>query len=75
MAPGLERLDTPANAHRNAALREQILDGRPVFEREMTGEGAVVLDGRQPTSVLVSRQEVERSSGPGDDFTGRCCGG
>lgn len=76
-ATQLERLDTPANAHRNAALREQILDGRPVFEREMTAVGAVVLDGRQPTSVLASRllEEVDRSSGHGDDVTAGWSGG
>jgi hypothetical protein len=70
-ATQLERLDTAANAHRNAALREQILAGRPVFEREMRAVGAVLLDGRQPTSVLVTRllQEVNRFSGPSDDVT------
>ena len=51
----LERLDQPSNAHRNAALRAQILDGRPAFERETRAAGAVVLDGRRPTSVLASR--------------------
>ena len=51
----LERLGTATNAHRNAALGAQILEGRPVFEREMRSVGAVILDGRQPISVLVSR--------------------
>jgi hypothetical protein len=49
------RLNTPSNAHRNAAVRGQILDGRPVFEQEMREAGAVILDGGQPTTVLASR--------------------
>src|SRR4051795_13164334 len=62
----LQRLDTPANAHRNAALRAQILNGRPVFEQEMRSVGAVTLDGRQPTSVLASSilEEALRQPGP-----------
>lgn len=48
-----DRLDTPDNAGRNEAQRTQILEGRPVFEREMRAVGAVVLDARRPTSVLV----------------------
>jgi dephospho-CoA kinase len=51
----LRRLRTPANAHRNAAQRAQILEGRPTFERQMRAAGAVVLDGSQPTADLVSR--------------------
>jgi dephospho-CoA kinase len=60
----VERLDTVANAHRNAALRAQILAGRPVFQQEMWAAGAVMLDGRQPTSALVNQilQEVRRAS-------------
>jgi len=59
----LARLGTPANVHRNAAQRAQILEGRPSFEREMRAAGAVVLDGRQPVSELVSRilHEVSRT--------------
>jgi shikimate kinase len=61
----LARLDAPANAHRNAALRAQILDGRPVFEEEMRSAGVVTLDGRQPIAVLADRilDEVFRQSG------------
>jgi hypothetical protein len=55
----LRRLGTPANAHRNAAQRAQILEGRPTFERQMRAAGAVVLDGSQPTRDLVSRIENE----------------
>ena len=44
---------TPANAGRNEAQRTQILEGRPVFEQEMRAVGAVVLDGRRPTAMLV----------------------
>jgi dephospho-CoA kinase len=59
----LRRLGTPANAHRNAAQRAQILEGRPSFEREMRAAGAVVLDGSQPIPDLVSRilHEVSRT--------------
>ena len=49
------RLNTPSNAQRNAAMRAQILDGRPVFEREMRAAGAVIHDGRRPTTALASR--------------------
>ncbi len=63
----LERLDTAANAHRNAALRAQILEGRPLFEHEMRSVGAVVLDGRQPTSALVSRILREAVPAAGTD--------
>ena len=51
----LGRLDTVSNAHRTAALRAQILDGRPVFQQEMVASGARVLDGRQPTSLLADQ--------------------
>jgi hypothetical protein len=51
----LARLDTAANAHRNAAQRAQIIRGRPVFEQEMKAAGAFVLDGRQPTSRIADR--------------------
>ena len=51
----IERLDTPANAHRDAAARTQILDGRPTFEAQMRAAGATVLDGRQPTAALAGR--------------------
>lgn len=47
-----ERLDTPTNAHRTAALRAQILEGRAIFEEEMRSAGAVVLDCRLPTAIL-----------------------
>ena len=59
----LERLDTPANADRNAAQRTQILEGRATFEREMRAAGAVVLDGSRPTRDVASRiqQEVTRA--------------
>lgn len=51
----LDRLDTASNAHRNAAQRTQIIRGRPVFEQEMRAAGALVLDGRRPTSRVVDR--------------------
>jgi predicted ATPase len=47
-------------------LRKQILDGRPVFQQEMTGAGAVILDGRQPTSTLAQRILSFVSPRPGD---------
>ena len=65
-ATQVARLDTPSNAHRTAALRKQILDGRPVFEQEMTAAGAVILDGRQPTSTLAQRILSFVSPRPGD---------
>lgn len=43
-----------ASDDRDAASRERILEGLPVFEREMTAAGAAVLDGRLPTSVLAA---------------------
>lgn len=48
----IDRLDAVSNAGRNAAQRAEIIDGRPVFEEQMRRAGAVVLDGRQPTSML-----------------------
>ena len=62
----LARLDTPANAHRKEALRAEIVEGRPLFEQEMRSVGAVALDGRQSTSVLVRRivQEALQTSRP-----------
>jgi gluconate kinase len=48
----VERLDTPANAHRSAALRAQIREGRAAFEREMRAAGAVAVDARLPPAVL-----------------------
>lgn len=59
----LDRLDTASNAHRNAAQRAQIIRGRPVFEYEMRAAGALVLDGRQPTSRVVDQivHEVRRT--------------
>ena len=48
----VDRLDTASNADRNEAQRAQIIDGRPVFEEQMRNAGAVVLDGRRPTSAL-----------------------
>jgi hypothetical protein len=47
---------------RGVRLRRQIIEGRPVFEQRMRALGAVVLDGRDPTSVLATRivQEVGR---------------
>ena len=50
----LERLDKPSNAHRNAALRAQIVNGRPLFEQEMRSAGVVDLDARQPITILAS---------------------
>jgi adenylate kinase family enzyme len=60
----IDRLDTVSNAHRNEAQRAQIIRGRPVFEQEMKSAGAVVLDGRQPTSRVVDLilHEVRRAS-------------
>jgi shikimate kinase len=58
----LARLNTPANAHRNAAQRAQILQGRPAFEHEMRAAGAVVLDGSQPIPDLVDRILDEASN-------------
>jgi len=67
-----ERLDTPDNAHRDAALRAQILEGRALFQHEMRDAGAVVLDGRRPTEVLagqilgrVDGLHTSRRRGPG----------
>jgi gluconate kinase len=54
-ATQIARLDEPSNAHRTAAARAQILDGRPVFEAEMQAAGAITLDGRQPTPALARR--------------------
>ncbi len=51
----LERLDAPSNAHRTAAARAQILDGRQVFQAEMQAAGAIPLDGRQPIPILAGR--------------------
>jgi dephospho-CoA kinase len=50
----IDRLDAASNADRNAAQRAEIIDGRPVFEEQMRRAGAVVLDGRQPTSTLAT---------------------
>jgi dephospho-CoA kinase len=58
----IERLDAPSNAHRTAALRAQILDGRPAFEAEMRAAGAIALDGRLPTSVLATRVQNDVAS-------------
>jgi dephospho-CoA kinase len=58
----LARLNAPANAHRNAAQRAQILQGRPAFECEMRAAGAVVLDGSQPIPDLVNRILDETSN-------------
>jgi dephospho-CoA kinase len=61
----IDRLDTASNADRNAAQRAEIIDGRPVFEEQMRTAGAVVLDGRQSTSLLadaVLRVVSERSA-------------
>jgi shikimate kinase len=65
-ATQVDRLDTASNVHRNAAQRAQIIRGRPVFEQEMRTAGALVLDGRQPTSATVDRilHEVRRTSRP-----------
>lgn len=51
----VRRLDAPSNSCRNADQRRQIIEGRPVFEQRMRACGAVVLDGREPTSVLAER--------------------
>jgi dephospho-CoA kinase len=50
----LDRLNTASNADRNAAQRAQITAGRPVFEEQNRKAGALVLDGRQPTSTLAT---------------------
>jgi hypothetical protein len=70
----LDRLDTPSNAHRNEAQRAQIIQGRPMFEREMRAAGAVILDGREPTPRVVDRilHEVRATgSVPGRSCRGR----
>jgi broad-specificity NMP kinase len=51
----VKRLDAPADSHRNAAQRAQILAGREVFEKEMAQAGAVLLDGREPTPFVVDQ--------------------
>jgi len=51
----IERLNAASNAHRTGAALAQILDGRPVFERQMCAVGAIALDGRQPIPILASR--------------------
>jgi Dephospho-CoA kinase len=48
----IERLDAPSNAHRSAAERTQIIEGRPIFEAEMRAAGAITRDGRQSTPLL-----------------------
>ena len=53
--PAIERLNAASNAHRTGAALAQILDGRPVFERQMCAVGAIALDGRQPIPILASR--------------------
>lgn len=50
----IERLNTVNNADRNAAQRAQITEGRPVFQEKMRRSGAVILDGRLPTSTLAT---------------------
>jgi hypothetical protein len=68
----MHRLATSAGEHRSETVCAQILDGRPVFENEMCSAGAVVLDARQPTSVVVDqilqhtdrlRMRVQRTAG------------
>lgn len=54
-ATQLERLNAPSNAHRNAAERQQIIDGLPVFEQQMRALGAVVVDARSPTPTVAER--------------------
>lgn len=65
-ATQLDRLDTPSNAHRNAAQRAQIVRGRPVFEREMRTAGAQVLDARMSVFHVVDRilHEVRHPARP-----------
>lgn len=55
-----QRLNTPANASRNAAQRAQIVAGRVVFEQQARAAGAVALDATKPTPVLAREvlQEV-----------------
>lgn len=57
----VSRLDAPSNAHRNAAQRQEIIDGLPVFEQRMRALGAVVIDGRCPTHLVAERilQQVD----------------
>ena len=63
------RLDALSNTDRNADQRRQIIKGRPVFEQRLRALGAVVLDGREPTSVLAGRiaQEVGQWVSAGDE--------
>jgi gluconate kinase len=62
----LDRLGTASNARGNHAQRAQIIRGRPMFEHEMRAAGALVLDGRQPTSHTVDRilHEIRRNLRP-----------
>jgi dephospho-CoA kinase len=50
-----QRLDTAANADRNADQRAEIIDGQPVLEQQLRAAGAVVLHARQPSLVLAER--------------------
>jgi dephospho-CoA kinase len=59
----IERLNAPSNAHRTAALRAQIVDGRPVFEAQMRAAGAIELDGRLPIPALATRVLDDVASG------------
>ena len=57
----VSRLDAPSNAHRNAAQRQEIIDGLPIFEQQMRALGAVVIDARSPTHQVAERilQQVD----------------
>ena len=44
-----------ASGNRDAAAREQVVRGRPVFEAQMRAAGAVVLDGRRPTAEVADQ--------------------
>jgi energy-coupling factor transporter ATP-binding protein EcfA2 len=52
-----------ASGDRDPALWKPILEGLPVFEREMRAVGATVLDARLPASVLAA--QVIEGSGVG----------
>ncbi len=50
------QIDRPAaSGDRDAESQAQVIDGLSVFQDEMTAAGAVVLDGRLPTSVLTAQ--------------------
>ena len=44
-----------SRGHRNEATRQQIREGRPIFEAQMLELGAVALDGTAPTSFVADQ--------------------